>query len=239
VAGVPKTIDNDISFIDKSFGFETAYAIATEILRGAHNEAKGAYNGIALVKLLGRESGFIAAHATLAVQEVNFTLIPEMEFELEGPEGFLEALSRRLERKHHALIVVSEGAGQHFFHDEPKNLDASGNVRFHDIGLFLKEKIREDLTEKGIPFTIKYIDPSYIIRSAPANANDSIFCNVLAQNAVHGAMAGRTNFVVGHWNSHFTLLPIPLAVMRRKKISTESELWSNVVETTGQPKRMR
>lgn len=237
VSAVPKTIDNDINFIEKSFGFETAFSSATNILQGAHNEAKGAYNGIALVKLMGRDSGFIAVNATLAVQEVNFTIIPEMDFELYGPKGFLEVLYKRLEHKHHALIVVAEGAGQGLFENESNNNDASGNVKYQDIGLFLKDKITEDLSKRDIPFTIKYIDPSYIIRSSPATPNDSIFCNLLAQNAVHGAMAGKTNFVVGCWNSHFTLLPINLAVNKRKMISTESELWSNVLETTGQPKR--
>jgi 6-phosphofructokinase 1 len=240
IAAVPKTIDNDINFIEKSFGFETAFSTATEILQNAHNEAKGAFNGIALVKLMGRDSGFIAANATLAVQEVNFAIIPEMDFILEGPQGFLEVLYQRLENKRHALIAVAEGAGQNLFGSESNNnIDASGNVKFHDIGLLLKDKITQYLNEKEMPFTIKYIDPSYIIRSSAANANDSIFCNLLAQNAVHGAMAGRTNFVVGYWNSHFTLLPIQQAVSKRKMISTESELWSNVLETTGQPKRFK
>lgn len=238
IAGVPKTIDNDINLIEKSFGFETAFTIAAEVLRGAHNEAKGAYNGIALVKLMGRDSGFIAANASLAVQEANFVLIPEMKFELDGPKGFLELLQKRLERKHHALIVVAEGAGQQLFDNTTGESDASGNVKYHDIGLFLKTKIKEYLDHRKIPFSLKYIDPSYIIRSAPANANDSLFCNVLAQNAVHAALSGRTGFIVGHWNTQFTLIPIPVAVAKRKRISTEGELWSNVLETTGQPERI-
>lgn len=236
VAGIPKTIDNDINLIEKSFGFETAFTVASKILIGAHNEAKGAYNGIALVKLMGRDSGFIAAMAALATQEVNFALIPEMEFELEGPNGFLNVLKDRLERKHHALIVVAEGAGQNLISGNKVEKDASGNVKYKDIGLFLKQKIKDDFNSKDFPFSLKYIDPSYIIRSAEANANDSLFCNLLAQNAVHGAMAGRTGFIVGYWNSMFSLLPIPMAVNQRKKILIEGELWSNVLETTGQPK---
>lgn len=236
IAAVPKTIDNDINLIEKSFGFETAFTIANDILRGAHNEAKGAYNGIALVKLMGRDSGFIAANASLAVQEVNYALIPEMDFELYGPKGFLSILQKRLESKHHALIVVAEGAGQNLFKNSSKESDASGNVKYNDIGLYLKDAISTEFNKIGFPFSMKYIDPSYIIRSAPANANDSLFCNLLAQNAVHGAMAGRTGFVVGYWNSQFILLPISKATDQRKKISTEGELWSNVLETTGQPK---
>jgi 6-phosphofructokinase 1 len=236
IAAIPKTIDNDINLIEKSFGFETAFSIANDILRSAHNEAKGAYNGIALVKLMGRDSGFIAANAALAVQEVNYVLIPEMNFELYGPKGFLTVLQKRLENKHHALVVVAEGAGQNLFNASSSGSDASGNVKYNDIGLFLKDKISEEFKKNCFPFSLKYIDPSYIIRSAPANANDSLFCNLLAQNAVHGAMAGRTGFVVGYWNSQFILLPISMTIHQRKKISTEGELWSNVLETTGQPK---
>ncbi len=237
VGGIPKTIDNDINLIEKSFGFETAFTSAAEILRGAHNEAKGAYNGIALVKLMGRDSGFIAANAALAVQEVNCVLIPEMNFELFGPHGFLKWLRHRLETKHHALIAVAEGAGQHLFEDAGKEKDASGNVKYKDIGIYLRDRIKEEFDHKSFSYSLKYIDPSYIIRSAPANANDSLFCNLLAQNAVHAAMAGRTGFTVGYWNAQFTILPIPRAVAKRKRISIEGVLWSNVIETTGQPKK--
>jgi 6-phosphofructokinase 1 len=238
VAGIPKTIDNDINLIEKSFGFETAFTIANDIIKSAHNEAQGAYNGIALLKLMGRDSGFIAANAALSIQEVNFVLIPEMKFDLYGPYGFLKALRRRLETRHHALVVVAEGAGQHFFENETIEKDASGNVKKKDIGLFLKDKITEEFTSKEVPFSLRYIDPSYIIRSAPANANDSKFCSLLAQNAVHAAMAGKTDFVVGNWNDQFTLLPIPTAVSERKKINIEGELWWNIIEATGQPESM-
>jgi 6-phosphofructokinase 1 len=235
VAGIPKTIDNDIDLIQKSFGFETAFSIANDVIKVAHNEAIGAYNGIALVKLMGRDSGFIAANAALAIQEVNFVLIPEMTFDLYGSRGFLEVLKKRLETRHHAVIVVAEGAGQGFFDGTGVEKDPSGNIRHKDIGLFLKEKIAEEFKRIDLPHSIKYIDPSYIIRSAPANANDSKFCNLLAQNAVHAAMAGKTDFVTGYWNDHFTLLPIQMAVAKRKKIDIKGELWWNVLEATGQP----
>lgn len=239
VAGIPKTIDNDISYIAKSFGFETAFTMANEIIRYAHNEAEGAYNGIALLKLMGRDSGFIAAHAALSIQEVNFVLVPEMEFDLYGPYGFLKALRKRLENRHHALVVVAEGAGQHFFNDISVEKDISGNNKKQDIGLYLKDKIKEEFSAKDISHSLKYIDPSYIIRSAPANANDSKFCSLLAQNAVHAAMAGRTDFIVGNWNDNFTVLPISIAVSERKKIDIHGELWWNILEATGQPMSMK
>ncbi len=238
VAGVPKTIDNDIDLMKKSFGFETAFTKANEFIAYAHNEAKGAYNGIALLKLMGRDSGFIAAHAVLSIQEVNFVIVPEMDFDLEGPNGFLAHLKQRLDRRHHAVIVVAEGAGQKFFEGEEDRVDKSGNKIHHDIGLYLKDKIKEFLTAEDMSHTIKYIDPSYIIRSAPANANDSKFCNLLAQNAVHAAMAGKTDFVVGYWNDQFTLLPISETVKERKKIDINGELWWNIIEATGQPVNM-
>jgi 6-phosphofructokinase 1 len=235
IGGIPKTIDNDINLIDRSFGFETACTVANDVISNAHNEAYGAYNGIALVKLMGRESGFIAAHSALSIQEVNFVLIPEMEFALDGPGGFFEVLKERLERRHHALIVVAEGAGQNFFTGENNGKDPSGNVKLNDIGLFLKDKITERFKSQKFPFSLKYIDPSYIIRSAPANANDSKFSSLLAQNAVHTAMAGKTDFVIGHWNNEFTVMPIPMAVAKRKKIDVKGELWWHVLEATGQP----
>ncbi len=239
VAGIPKTIDNDIDLIHKSFGFETAFSIANDIIRNAHNEASGAYNGISLVKLMGRDSGFIAANATLSTQEVNFVLIPELSFDLKGKRGFLEALRKRLEERHHCVIVVAEGAGQHLFEDPEIERDASGNIKHKDIGIFLKEAISSEFKNLCFPHSIKYIDPSYIIRSSPANANDSKFCSLLAQNAVHAALSGKTDFVVGFWNDQFTIIPITIVVSKRKKIDVESELWWNVLEATGQPISMK
>jgi 6-phosphofructokinase 1 len=239
VAGIPKTIDNDIDLIQKSFGFETAFSIANDIIRNAHNEAYGAYNGIALVKLMGRDSGFIAATAALAIQEVNFVLVPEYKFDLYGPRGFLKILRNRLEERHHAVIVVAEGAGQDFFNCADNAKDVSGNIKYNDIGVYLKDKISEEFKNKSFAHSIKYIDPSYIIRSAPANANDSKFCNLLAQNAVHAALAGKTDFVIGFWNNQFTLMPIEMVVAKRKKIDVEGELWWNVLEATGQPISMK
>jgi len=239
IAGIPKTIDNDIDLIQKSFGFETAFSIANDIIRNAHNEAYGAYNGIALVKLMGRDSGFIAANAALAIQEVNFVLIPEITFDLYGPHGFFNALKKRLEARHHAVIVVAEGAAQEFFDCAENSKDVSGNVKYKDIGIFLKDKISEEFKKESFPHSIKYIDPSYIIRSAPANANDSKFCNLLAQNAVHAALAGKTDFAIGFWNNQFTLMPIEMVVAKRKKIDVEGELWWNVLEATGQPISMK
>ncbi|SNZ01124.1 ATP-dependent 6-phosphofructokinase [Flagellimonas pacifica] len=233
VVGIPKTIDNDIDLIDKSFGFETAFDVASPILRDAHNEATGAYNGISIVKLMGRDSGFIAASASLAMPVVNFVLVPEMDFALEGENGFLEALRKRLQSKKHAVIVVAEGAGQHLLQQTDVVKDASGNVKHADIGVFLKEKIEEYFTD--IPVTIKYIDPSYIVRSAPANSSDSVYCGRLAYHAVHGAMAGKTRFVVSKVNNRYVYIPISEVTKKRKKIDLESEFWFSVLQSSGQP----
>ncbi len=239
IAGIPKTIDNDINYIEKTFGFETAFTMANNIIRDAHNEAKGAYNGVSIIKLMGRDSGFIAASAAISTQVVNFVLIPESEFDLYGHRGFFSVLKKRLESKHHAVIVVAEGAGQHLFANMDVEKDKSGNIKHKDIGIYLKDSMAEFFEDKKFPIVIKYIDPSYIIRSAPAVADDSKFCSQLAQNAVHAAMSGRTDFVVGMWNTFFTLLPITMAVKERKKINTEGELWWDVIQTTGQPAVMK
>jgi 6-phosphofructokinase 1 len=234
VIGIPKTIDNDISFIEKSFGFETAVSEASRVTNSAHNEATGARNGIGLVKLMGRESGFIAAFSVLADNNVNFCLVPEDPFSL---GGFFAALRERLEKRGHALIVVAEGAGQDLFR-HPDERDASGNVRLGDIGIFLRDAITGHFKELGTNVNVKYIDPSYTIRSVSATPHDSAFCLLLGHNAVHAGMTGRTNMVVGFWRGEFTHVPISLAVSRKKKIDPEGWLWSSVLASTGQPRSM-
>ena len=234
VIGVPKTIDNDISYVETSFGFETAVTEAGSAIRSAHAEAAGARNGVGLVKLMGRESGFIAAFAALACNDVNYCLIPEFPFTL---EGFLENLEERLDKKGHAVIVVGEGAGQDLMQGT-QDRDASGNIRFGDIGTFLRDRINAHFKGLGKEMNLKYIDPSYTIRSVPANAHDSAFCLLLGQNAVHAGLAGRTNMVVGNWGGAFTHVPIPMAVSRRKRIDLDGWIWSSVLASTGQPRTM-
>jgi 6-phosphofructokinase 1 len=235
IIGVPKTIDNDISGIEQSFGFSTAVEAARLAINSAHAEAKGAWNGVGLVKLMGRDSGFIAAHATLANSDVNFCFVPEVPLVLEGENGFLQSLEKRLDRKHHAVIVVAEGVGSNITQKNGvQETDASGNILHEDIGLLLKKTIKRYFQEKNIPVSLKYIDPSYMIRSLPADSNDSAFCLMLGQNAVHAGMSGRTNMVVGYTNQYFVHVPISLAVSKRKKIDPNGHLWQTVLETTGQ-----
>jgi 6-phosphofructokinase 1 len=217
VIGIPKTVD----------------------IRSAHTEAIGAPNGIGIVKVMGRMSGFIAANAALAMSEVNFVLIPEVHFALEGPAGLYKLLEDRLRKRNHAVIIVAEGAGQEYVTDTSGKLDESGNPILGDIGIFLKSQIKKYFKEKtDIYVNIKYIDPSYMVRSVPANAHDSIFCMQLAQNAVHAGMAGKTDIIIGHWNGQFTHVPIPLATSQRKQLSPEDPLWLSVLEGTGQPARI-
>ncbi|OEU57922.1 MAG: diphosphate--fructose-6-phosphate 1-phosphotransferase [Desulfobacterales bacterium C00003104] len=234
VVGIPKTIDNDIYMVSRSFGFETAVDVATQAIKGAHNESMGFPNGIGLIKLMGRHSGFIAATTTLAQQNVNFVLIPEVDFDLEGPKGLLCALEDRLKRRKHAVIVVAEGAGQKFFEGTQDDFDESGNVRLKDIGPFLKERILAYFEAKKVETTLKYIDPSYIIRSLPANANDHLFCSFLGRDAVHAGMAGKTRLLMGHWNNHFVHLPMTATAGKRKHVNPEGKLWLSVLDATGQ-----
>jgi 6-phosphofructokinase 1 len=237
VIGIPKTIDNDISFVEKTFGLETAFSVAADAIQAAHTEARGAPNGIGLVKVMGRMSGFIAANAALALNEVNFVLVPEVPFDLEGPRGLYAALEKRLRRRGHAVIIVAEGAGQG--HVQAEGRDSSGNPVLGDIGVFLKERISRYFEEHtGLDVNLKYVDPSYLVRSVPANAHDAIYCMQLAQNAVHAGMAGKTGMIVGRWNGQLTHVPVDLATSRRKQLSPEDPLWLSVLEATGQPIRM-
>ena len=234
VVGVPKTIDNDLQFVGRSFGFETAVSEASNVIRSAHMEAKGAFNGIGLVKLMGRDSGFIAAYSAIANPVVNFCLVPEMEFSLDGPRGLFAALDKRFSMgKTHAVIVVAEGAGQNLMEGEVRR-DPSGNVLKKDIGEFLKWKIADHFKSVDRPCTVKYFDPSYIIRSVPARGTDAIRCYMLARNAVHAAMAGRTNCVVGNEGDWYTLVPIRLATIERQQVVLKSDLWRSVMDATRQ-----
>jgi 6-phosphofructokinase 1 len=230
VIGIPKTIDNDVSFIQKTFGFETAVSEARRATYAANTEAESARNGIGLVKLMGRDSGFIAAFAVLVDGQVNFCLVPEVPFTL---DKFLSALAARLERRGHAVVVVAEGAGQELMKISGEK-DASGNVKYGDIGIFLRDEIKAYFSGSGVDISLKYIDPSYTIRSLPAVAHDSAFCLLLGHNAVHAGMSGRTGMVVGFWNHQFTHVPISLAVSSRKKIDPDGSLWSSVLASTGQ-----
>ena len=233
VVGIPKTIDNDILYIARTFGYTTAIDRARDVLSGAHVEAKGYPNGIAVVKLMGRDSGYIAVGATLASQEVNFTLIPEVPLHLDGPKGFLAALKQRMLDRKHALIVVAEGAGQNLLGGE-RVRDKSGNILHEDIGPFLKDQIAAYFKREGVRVSMKYIDPSYYIRSAPANAEDNILCDQYARNAVHAAMAGKTDLVIGFKGS-FMHLPMSLITQGRQKVPLDGMLWRSVLATTGQP----
>ena len=188
---------------------------------------------------MGREAGFIAATATVASQDVNFTLVPELRFALEGERGFLAVLKERIVARQHAVIVVAEGAGQHLFDSAQAERDASGNVKFNDVGPFLKQKILDYFAQEGPQVDVKYIDPSYIIRSVPANTEDSVLCDHFARCAVHAAMAGKTNVLIGNLNSKFLHVPISMVTSTRNRMSLEGELWASVLATTGQPREFR
>ncbi len=244
IVGIPKTIDNDLLFVDKSFGFETAVSKAVEAVSGAHAEAHSSLNGIVLVKLMGRESGFIAVHTVLAAHEANFVLIPEVPFDLDGKAGLLAAIEDRIARRHHAVIVVAEGAGQEILAAASAAseaataiaaTDASGNLKLADIGLFLKDRIQDHFKKKGLEINLKYIDPSYLVRSAPACPTDSVYCERLGKNAAHAAMAGKTRVLMGMVNGEFVHLPIAVATSSRSHVDPEGALWRDAVDATQQP----
>jgi 6-phosphofructokinase 1 len=238
VIGIPKTIDNDLSLIQSSFGVDTAVQMAVPVVRGAHVEAKNSIHGIGLVKVMGRESGFIAANTSLAQSDVNFCLIPENPFDLQGPNGFLTHLKKRVLDRDHAVVLVSEGAGQDLL-PATGEVDASGNPKFHDIGIYLKDEIIKYFKKEGIEVNLKYIDPSYIIRSAPADSYDSIYCARLGAHAVHAAMAGKTSVLIGMLHNRFVHLPIDVAVKERNYVDLRGTLWRDVLENTRQPISMK
>ncbi len=234
VVGIPKTIDNDIFLVSRSFGFDSAVDVATLAIKGAHNESEAYPNGIGLIKLMGRHSGFLAATAALAQQDGNFVLIPEVDIDLYGRTGFLQALENRIKTRKHAVVIVAEGAGQNFFEDTEEKYDASGNIVLQDIGVFLKDKITQWFADRHIPISLKYIDPAYIIRSLSANANDSVFCGLLGRDAVHAGMAGKTKLLISFWNNHYVHVPMEASAGRQKRLDPNGRLWQSVLEATGQ-----
>jgi 6-phosphofructokinase 1 len=236
VVGIPKTIDNDIPFVQLAFGYVTALEKAAEVIRGAHVEARGAHNGIGLVKLMGRHAGFIAAGASVVSQEVDFTLVPEIPFALEGEQGFLAALERRMRSRGHAVIVVAEGAGQHLFTEHNQQRDASGNLLHQDIGTFLRDKINDYFKQRDFLIALKYLDPSYYIRSVPANVYDRFLCDQMARSAVHAAMAGKTAVMIGSASNHIVNVPIPAVVGQSKVMEVTGDLWRAVLQSTAQPR---
>lgn len=237
VVGIPKTVDNDVAFVSRTFGYLTAVQEAAKVLHRAHTEVRSVQNGIALVKLMGRHAGFIAAGATVASQDVNFTLVPEVPFKLEGKNGFLALLRKRVLQREHAVVVVAEGAGQDLLETSESERDASGNLKLKDIGVFLREKIETYFREQKLPMVMRYFDPSYLVRSSPANSEDSILCDLFARHAVHAAMAGKTGLVIGYLNDKFIHVPIELLTSRKKSMAPDGFAWSAVLAATGQPER--
>ncbi|KAI5669173.1 hypothetical protein M9H77_19026 [Catharanthus roseus] len=238
VAGIPKTIDNDIPVIDKSFGFDTAVEEAQRAINAAHVEAESAENGIGVVKLMGRYSGFIAMYATLASRDVDCCLIPESPFYLEGKGGLFEYIEKMLKVNGHMVIVIAEGAGQELLTESlrAKNeQDASGNKLLQDVGFWISERIKEHFAKLKMSITLKYIDPTYMIRAIPSNASDNVYCTLLAQSAVHGAMSGFTGFTVGLVNGRHTYIPFNRIIERQNKVVITDRMWARLLSSTNQP----
>ncbi|KAK4765756.1 hypothetical protein SAY86_026846 [Trapa natans] len=240
VTGIPKTVDNDVGIIDRSFGFQTAVEMAQQAINAAHVEAESAVNGIGLVKLMGRSTGHIALHATLSSCDVDCCLIPENDFFLEGPGGLFKFLERRLRENGHAVVVVAEGAGQDIIprtEAQREDRDESGNPTFLDVGGWLKVELKRwwARDHPGELIAVKYIDPTYMIRAVPANATDNLYCTLLAHSAIHGVMAGYTGFVPGPINGSYAYIPLEEVARARNEVNTRNHKWAWVRSVTNQP----
>lgn len=234
VVCVPKTIDNDILLMDKTFGFDTAVEEAQRAINSAYIEAHSAYRGVGLVKLMGRSSGFIAMHASLASGQVDICLIPEVPFHIHGPHGVLRHLEYLLDTKGSAVICVAEGAALNLL-EKSNATDASGNAVLGDIGVHIQQEIKKYFKELGTSADVKYIDPTYMLRAIRANASDGILCTILGQNAVHGAFAGFSGITVGLCNTHYAYFPIPEVIKYPRLVDPNSRMWHRCLTSTGQP----
>ncbi|GMH14243.1 hypothetical protein Nepgr_016084 [Nepenthes gracilis] len=238
VVGIPKTIDNDIPVIDKSFGFDTAVEEAQRAINAAHVEAESVENGVGIVKLMGRYSGFIAMYATLGSRDVDCCLIPETPFYLEGPGGLFEYMEKQLKENGHMVLVIAEGAGQDLLAESihtTDQRDASGNKLLPDVGLWISQKMKDHFKQKKMEITLKYIDPTYMIRAVPGNASDNVYCTLLAQSAVHGAMAGYTGFTVGPVNNRHAYIPFYCITEKQNKVVITDRMWARLLSSTNQP----
>ena len=232
VVGIPKTIDNDILLLDRTFGFQTAVDEAIKAIRSAAIEARSARNGIGLVRLMGRQSGFIATHAALASGEVDVCLIPEIDTPLDGPGGVIAHVRRVLTKKEHCVVVVAEGAGQDIL-GALGETDASGNPVLQNFAKFLREEFKSRLGD--LDPDIKYIDPTYMVRARQTNASDAIYCSILGQNAVHAAFAGLTGVTVGLCNGHYVYLPVPPLIKRAREVDPNGRMWERLRLAINQP----
>ncbi|BBH52092.1 ATP-dependent 6-phosphofructokinase [Fluviispira sanaruensis] len=233
--GIPKTIDNDVLWVSKTFGFESAVGKAVEALRCAQTEARSAFHGIGLVKIMGRNCGALTATAAVAMNDIDFVLVPEVPIKLEGPNGLLNTIVKKVIDKGYITIAVAEGAGQDLFPPSETEKDASGNIKLKDIGKFLQKKIVDEFKTRNIETTLKYIDPSYMLRSQTTSADDSVFCAKLGQNAVHAAMAGKTGCMIGYAHERFTHVPLAAVAVGKKRLDTNESIWLSVLASTGQP----
>ena len=224
VVGIPKTIDNDLCIIDKSFGFDTSVQEAQRAIQAAKVEIEAFNNAVGIVKVMGRNSGFIAMYSSLASKDVDCCLIPEIPFDIEYDHGVLHYIKECLHKKDKILIVVSEGAGQHYINDPV-------NKNLNDFGIWLCEVVRSNVPN----VCIKYIDPTYTIRAITPNASDSIYCTILAQSAVHGAFCGYTNFIVGPVNGKHAYIPLQMAIHETNTVSEDDRMWFRLISANGQP----
>ncbi len=233
--GIPKTIDNDVLWVSKSFGFESSVGKAVEALRCAQSEARSAFHGVGLVKIMGRNSGALTATAAAAMNDIDFVLIPEVPLKLEGEAGLLNAIVRKVLDKGYITIAVAEGAGQDLFSEGEIQKDASGNIKLKDIGKFIQKEISAEFKKRNIELNLKYIDPSYILRAQTTTADDSVFCANLGQNAVHAAMTGKTGCMIGYAHERFTHVPLKAVTLGKKCLDINEPLWLSVLAATGQP----
>ncbi|KAK2969919.1 hypothetical protein RJ640_000532 [Escallonia rubra] len=237
VAGIPRSIDNDIPVIDRSFGFDTAVEEAQRAINSAHAEAESAANGIGVVKLMGRHSGFIAMYASLASRDVDCCLIPESPFYLEGPGGLFEYIGKRLRENGHMVIVIAEGAGRELHCKDAQFNNRQVDSRIsEDVGFWMSAKIKDHFNRQNkMGISLKYIDPTYMIGAIPCNAADRVYCTLLAHSVVHGAMAGYTGFAVGPVNGRHAYIPLNRILEKQNKVVITDRMWARLLSSTNQP----
>jgi len=178
VVGVPKTMDNDLSVTDYTFGFDSAVNEAMHALDNLLQTGES-HDRVMIAEVMGRHTGWVAAHAGMAAG-ANLILVPEEPFDIEDVVSFIK--KRREKGDKATLIVVSEGA---ILKNVPKafakdgKVDDFGHVKLGGIGQFLAEEL-----EKRIGGEIRATSLGHTIRGGPPSAFDRVLSSRFGLAAV-------------------------------------------------------
>ncbi len=213
VVGVPKTIDNDLSATDYTFGFDTAVNIAMEAIDRLHTTAESHHRAL-IVEVMGRNAGWIALHAGVA-GGANVILIPEQPFDIKDVCNYVE---KRFETKYAPIVVVAEGAhpkaiGTSVIDDER---DAFGHTRYGGVGQLLAEEIERRTGKEARAAVLGHIQ-----RGGTPTAFDRVLATRFGVHAIRAVADGAFGQMVALRGTDIVRVPIAEAIRELKLVPPE------------------